>query len=55
MRLCHRQLSPTEIDDFLTRAGFERLQSWGDFRGAPLDEGASPDSTEQHVYLARRV
>jgi SAM-dependent methyltransferase len=55
VRLCHRQLSPTEIDDFLTRAGLELLQSWGDFRGTPLEAGAGPGSTEQHVYLARRV
>ena len=55
VRLCHRQLSPTEIADFLTRAGLELLQSWGDFRGAPLGNGARAGTTEQHVYLARRV
>ena len=54
-RLCHRQLTPTAVADFLTRAGLALLQRWGDFRGAPLDEGAMPGSTEQHVYLARRI
>ena len=55
VRLCHRQLTPTEIADFLTRTGLELLQSWGDFRGAPLEPGALPGASEQHVYLARRV
>jgi SAM-dependent methyltransferase len=54
-RLCHRQLSPTEVAVFLTRAGLERLQSWGDFQGTPLEEGPSPAPSEQHVYLARRI
>jgi SAM-dependent methyltransferase len=55
VRLCHRQLTPTEVADFLMRAGLQRLQSWGDFRGAPLEIAALPGRTEQHVYLARRV
>jgi len=55
VRLCHRQLAPTEVADFLTRSGLALLQSWGDFRGAPLDAGTGPGSSEQHVYLARRV
>jgi SAM-dependent methyltransferase len=55
VRLCHRQLAPTEVADFLTRAGLELLQSWGDFHGAPLEKGARPGGSEQHVYLARRV
>ncbi|HSZ82112.1 MAG TPA: class I SAM-dependent methyltransferase [Polyangia bacterium] len=50
-RLCHRQLDPKTVADFLTRAGLQLLQRWGDFAGAPLVPGA----TEQHVYLARRV
>ncbi|HVU52051.1 MAG TPA: class I SAM-dependent methyltransferase [Polyangia bacterium] len=54
-RLCHRQLTPTEVADFLTRSGLELLQSWGDFRGAPLDQSAPPGGSEQHVYLARRA
>jgi SAM-dependent methyltransferase len=54
-RLCHRQLSPTEVADFLTRAGLQLLQSWGDFHGAPLAAGSSRARNEQHVYLARRV
>jgi SAM-dependent methyltransferase len=55
VRLCHRQLSPTEVADFLTRSGLELLQSWGDFHGAPLETGALPGGSEQHVYLARRA
>ena len=37
VRLCHRQLEPTAVADLLTRAGLALLQSWGDFRGAPLE------------------
>jgi SAM-dependent methyltransferase len=55
VRLCHRQLAPAEVEDFLTRSGLELLQSWGDFRGAPLERGSRPSGSEQHVYLARRV
>jgi SAM-dependent methyltransferase len=55
VRLCHRQLTPAEVEDFLTRAGLQRLQSWGDFHGSPLEAGATPGGSEQHVYLARRV
>jgi SAM-dependent methyltransferase len=54
-RLCHRQLDPASVADFLTRAGLELLQRWGDFRGAPLDTQDLPHPSEQHVYLARRV
>jgi SAM-dependent methyltransferase len=63
-RLCHRQLAPTAVADLLTRAGLERLQSWSDFHGAPLETGSLPggpspgdplpSNSEQHVYLARR-
>jgi SAM-dependent methyltransferase len=55
VRLCHRQLAPTEVADFLTRAGLQLLQSWGDFRGSPLEKSGRPADTEQHVYLARRA
>jgi SAM-dependent methyltransferase len=55
LRLCHRQLAPPEVADFLTRAGLELLQSWGDFRGAPLEADGLPPTSEQHVYLARRI
>ena len=54
VRLCHRQLDPAVVADFLTRARLELLQSWGDFRGAPLEIGTVPGGSEQHVYLARR-
>jgi len=53
-RLCHRQLDPLAVTDFLTRAGLELLQRWSDFHGAPLGPDAPSDS-EQHVYLARRI
>jgi SAM-dependent methyltransferase len=52
--LCHRLLEPREVADFLTRAGLELLQSWGDFHGAPLAAASKPGGSEQHVYLARR-
>jgi SAM-dependent methyltransferase len=52
--LCHRLLQPREVADFLTRAGLELLQSWGDFHGAPLDAASNPGGSEQHIYLARR-
>src|SRR5262249_47011805 len=55
VRLCHRQLSPSEVADILMRAGLQLLQSWGDFRGAPLESDRLPSRSEQHVYLARRV
>jgi SAM-dependent methyltransferase len=54
VRLCHRQLEPTAVADLLTRAGLALLQSWGDFRGAPL-EATTSGGSEQHVHLARRV
>jgi SAM-dependent methyltransferase len=55
VRLCHRQLDPKAVAGLLTRAGLELLQSWGDFRGAPLEAAAPSGGGEQHVYLARRV
>jgi SAM-dependent methyltransferase len=55
VRLCHRQLTPAEVADFLTRAGLALLQSWSDFQGAPLDARTPPGGSEQHIYLARRV
>jgi SAM-dependent methyltransferase len=54
-RLCHRLLTPADVADFLTRAGLELLQRWGDFQGAPLDEASTEGGSEQHIYLARRV
>ena len=43
------------VADFLTRAGLQLLQSWGDFHGAPLEAAGLPGGSEQHVYLARRI
>jgi SAM-dependent methyltransferase len=66
-RLCHRQLDPAVVAEFLTRAGLQLLQRWQDFEGSPLQDrlagpgdSNNPDSSrgatsEQHVYLARRI
>jgi SAM-dependent methyltransferase len=54
-RLCHRLFEPREVAAFLTRAGLELLQAWGDFHGAPVEAASLPGGSEQHVYLARRV
>jgi SAM-dependent methyltransferase len=40
--------SPVELRHLLARAGFEVLQVWGDFAGAPLEGGA-----ERQVYRCR--
>lgn len=37
--------TPVELRHLLARAGFEVLQAWGDFAGAPLEPGA-----ERQVY-----
>jgi SAM-dependent methyltransferase len=50
MRLCHRQLSPTEVAALLDRAGLTILSRWGGFKGEPLDD---PQDSEEHVYLVR--
>jgi SAM-dependent methyltransferase len=54
-RLCHRQLDPATVADFLTRAGLQLLQRWRDFHGSPLEDGSGWSASEQHVYLARRI
>ena len=42
--------TPVELRHLLARAGFEVLQVWGDFAGAPLEAGA-----ERQVYRCRVV
>lgn len=42
--------TPVELQHLLARAGFEVLQTWGDFAGGPLDAGA-----ERQVYRCRVV
>jgi SAM-dependent methyltransferase len=65
VRLCHRQLPPSEVDALLRRAGLQIAARWGGFDGEPPppddavaagDNGgdaAAASMTEQHVYLAR--
>jgi SAM-dependent methyltransferase len=40
--------TPVELRHLLARGGFEVLQAWGDFAGAPLEAGA-----ERQVYRCR--
>lgn len=53
IRLCHRQLSPDDVERLLRRAGLRLLARWGGFADEPLlwppVDGAFQ---EQHVYLA---
>jgi SAM-dependent methyltransferase len=42
--------TPVELRHLLARAGFEMLQVWGDFAGAPLEAGA-----ERQVYRSRVI
>jgi SAM-dependent methyltransferase len=50
VRLCHRQLSPGEVEALLARAGLKLIGRWGGFHDEPLGDGSG---SEQHVYLAR--
>jgi len=50
VRLCHRQLSPTEVASLLDRAGLTLLSRWGGYKSEPLD---NPEDSEEHVYLVR--
>ncbi len=42
--------TPVELRHLLARAGFEVLQAWGDFAGAPLESGA-----ERQVYRCQVI
>jgi len=50
VHLCHRQLTPVEVEALLTRAGLRLIGRWGGFHDEPLGDGTT---SEQHVYLAR--
>ncbi|HET6283910.1 MAG TPA: class I SAM-dependent methyltransferase [Polyangia bacterium] len=50
VRLCHRLLSPPEVEALLKRAGFSLISRWSGFDGRPAD-----DESEQQIFLARRV
>jgi SAM-dependent methyltransferase len=50
VRLCHRQLSPTEVASLLDRASLTLLSRWGGYKNEPLDD---PQDSEEHVYLVR--
>lgn len=52
VRLCHRQLSISDIGSALRQTGFQELASFGGFDGRPLEEGA-PDCLDQHIFVAR--
>jgi len=57
-RLCHRQLSVSEVHALLERAGLGLIASWSDFAGSPLRpkdaDGDEPGGeSEQHIYLAK--
>lgn len=55
IRLCHRQLSPDDVDRLLRRSGLRVIARWGGFAGEALvwPPPADPDGhCEQHVYLA---
>ncbi|MBC8133768.1 MAG: class I SAM-dependent methyltransferase [Deltaproteobacteria bacterium] len=51
VRLCHRQLSPMDVQGLLRRCGLKILARWAGFDGEVLQTDGSP--TEQHVYLTR--
>ena len=50
VHLCHRQLTPVEVEALLARAGLRLIGRWGGFHDEPLGDGTA---SEQHVYLAR--
>ena len=50
IHLCHRQLTPTDVEGLLARAGLKLIGRWGGFHDEPLGDG---EDSEQHVYLAR--
>jgi len=50
VHLCHRQLTPIEVESLLARAGLRLIGRWGGFHDEPLGDGTT---SEQHVYLAR--
>lgn len=56
MKLCHRQLWPSDVKSLLERAGFALVAGFGGFDGRPLStEETGPDAirADEHVYVAR--
>jgi SAM-dependent methyltransferase len=53
VRLCHRQLTPGELERLLARAGFSLVGVLGSFDGRALEAFADESRAEQHVYIAR--
>jgi SAM-dependent methyltransferase len=47
VRLCHRQIDPSEMERLLKDEGFRLLASFGGFDGRALDQHA-----DEHVYVA---
>jgi SAM-dependent methyltransferase len=50
VRLCHRQLWPSDGKRLLKQAGFNVLGTFAGFDGRALDE--FPEDAEDHIYLA---
>ena len=53
VRLCHRQLSPEDVDRLLRLGGFRLLEAFAGFDGHLL--GDLPGDADEHVYLAVAV
>lgn len=51
VRLCHRQLEPTDVERLATRTGFAIAARWAGFDGRPLRPAEPAD---EHIYLLRR-
>ncbi len=54
VRLCHRQLTPSDIADLLKHAGFKLVAAFAGFDGTPLTDGDGLPADE-HIYFARRA
>jgi SAM-dependent methyltransferase len=52
VRLCHRQLFPTEVEALLNRAGFRLIGTFGGFDARALDR-EDPSLSDEHIYVAR--
>lgn len=49
VKLCHRQLTPREVNRLLAKSGLELLATFGGFDGRPLDDA----DADEHIYVAR--
>lgn len=50
MRLCHRQLWPTDVERLLEAGGFRLIEAFAGFDGRLLSK--HPDGADEHIYLA---